>query len=89
MTVLIRIAIVMLFIIAFAVLCIIFNSKMRFLFQFLLNGALGFAVLIVFNYLGSYIGIDLGVNLLSSATVGVLGFPGLGVLLILKLLLHT
>ncbi len=89
MTIYIRIAIAALFAAALVLLCIIFNSKLRFLFKFLLNALLGFAVLIVFNYLGSYIGIDLGVNLLSSAVVGVLGFPGLGLLLLLKLIMHT
>ena len=78
MSILIKAAIAALFAGAMALLCVIFSSKMRGVFKFFANAALGFFVLIVFNYLGAYVGLHLGVNVISACTVGVLGFPGIG-----------
>ena len=89
MSILIKTALVGLFAGALALLCVIFSSKMRGVFKFLANAALGFFVLIVFNHLGAFVGLHLGVNVISACTIGVLGFPGIGLLLLLQLLLNT
>lgn len=89
MSIAIKAAIASLFAGALALLCVIFTSKMRDVFKFLANGLLGFFVLIVFNYLGAYVGLHLGVNVISACTVGVLGFPGIGLLLLLQIILRT
>ena len=89
MNILIKASITALFASALALLCVIFTSKMRNVFKFLANAGLGFFVLIVFDHLGSYVGMHIGVNLISACTVGVLGFPGVGLLLLLQILMNT
>ncbi len=89
MSIMIKAAIAALFAGALALLCVIFTSRMRSVFKFFANGALGFFVLIVFKHLGAYVGLQLGVNVISACTVGVLGFPGVGLLLLLQILLPT
>ena len=44
---------------------------------------LGFLILILINYLGSYIGISIGINWINALVVGILGLPGAALLLIL------
>ena len=89
MSILIKAALAALFAGALALLCVIFSSKMRTFFKFLANAALGFFVLIVFDHIGAYIGLHIGINLISACTVGVLGFPGIGLLLLLQTILRT
>ena len=55
MSIMIKAAIAALFAGALALLCVIFTSRMRSVFKFFANGALGFFVLIVFNHLGAYV----------------------------------
>lgn len=62
----------------------VFIAPIRLLFKLLFNTALGFAGLILLNHFGAYIGISLGVNLLNAAAIGVLGVPGLSLLLLLR-----
>ncbi len=52
-----------------------------------LRSALGMGALWLFNHVGALVGVRLGVNLLTGLAVGVLGVPGLGLLLMLKWLL--
>lgn len=49
-----------------------------------LNSCLGLAGLVAANHFGAYIGISLGINLINTVALGVLGVPGLGLLLMLK-----
>ena len=52
----------------------------------LLNTAIGFAALFLLNFFGSAIGITLGLNWINALVIGVAGFPGLVLLLLLKYL---
>jgi len=63
---------------------ILFRRPMKWLLKLLVNTILGFIGLFVFNWLGSYIGLSLGINIINAAVVGVLGLPGLVLLLFLK-----
>ncbi len=62
----------------------IFTLPIRWIFRLLLNTALGFVGLFLANWLGSYIGISLGINLINALVVGSLGLPGLVLLLLLR-----
>ena len=58
----------------------------RAVFALILNTILGWAGLYIFNFLVSPLGLVIGINLVSATTVGVLGIPGLILLIILKLI---
>lgn len=62
----------------------LFTTPIRWVLKFVLNTLLGFAALIIFNLLGEFTGIYLGVNLLNALIIGILGLPGFGLLLLLK-----
>ena len=49
-----------------------------------INGIVGFVSLFFVNFLGGYIGLSLGVNWINAIVVGVLGLPGVVLLLLLK-----
>jgi len=61
---------------------------MKWILRILLNSALGFLALLLFNVLGSHFGMSVGLNILSAAVIGVLGVPGFALLLILQVLSH-
>lgn len=50
----------------------------------LINSALGFCALWLLNLTTAVTGMSLGLNLFNALTIGVLGVPGLGLLLLLK-----
>ncbi len=62
----------------------IFRKPMKIVFKFFLNTLLGFVALLVINFLGGFIGISIGVNLITAAVTGVLGVPGVALLLLLQ-----
>lgn len=65
----------------------LFKAPFRLLIKLLLNTIGGFVTLIIVNWLGSFIGISIGINWVNALIVGIFGLPGLGFLLILKWLL--
>ena len=52
-----------------------------------LHAVLGYAALFVLNFVGSWVGIGLGLNWVNAIIVGVLGVPGVILLLLLQYLL--
>ena len=62
----------------------IFTLPVKWIFKLLLNTVLGFAGLFLVNWLGSYIGISLGINVVNAVVVGTFGIPGLILLLLLR-----
>ena len=65
----------------------LFRAPLRLLFKLLINTIGGFITLVIVNWLGSFIGITIGINWINALIVGIFGFPGVGLLLILKWLL--
>lgn len=63
---------------------IILRKPIKIIFKLLLNTVIGFFALFVINYLGSFIGISIAVNWINAAIVGVLGIPGVALILLLK-----
>jgi len=54
--------------------------------RLLARSAVGMLFLWLFNLVGSLAGMHIGLNLLTGLTVGVLGLPGFGLLLLLQCL---
>lgn len=73
---------------AAAILCLaVFKRPIRLVLKIVLNTALGFLALFILNFFGGFIGVELGVNWFNAAVVGILGLPGVALLLILRWLL--
>ena len=64
----------------------LFRKPIRWILKLLLNTAIGFAALFLLNFFGSAIGITLGLDWINALVIGVAGFPGLVLLLLLKYL---
>ncbi|MGX8698814.1 MAG: pro-sigmaK processing inhibitor BofA family protein [bacterium] len=62
----------------------ILTKPLRKLVKLGINTALGYVTLAVVNYLGSFIGVQIGVNLLNAIIVGILGVPGVAVLFFVR-----
>lgn len=62
----------------------IFTLPVKWIFKLLLNTVLGFVGLFLVNWIGSYIGISLGINVVNAVVVGTFGIPGLILLLLLR-----
>ena len=62
----------------------IFTKPIRLIAKVLINTGIGFVALTLINQFGADFGIALGVNWLNAAVTGILGVPGVALLLILK-----
>ena len=60
----------------------IFSSPLRLVMKVLANTLLGFGALLLLNWAAPLTGLSLGVNVLNALVIGVLGVPGLGLLLL-------
>lgn len=70
-------------VIAVFIIIRILKKPIRFLFKLLLNALFGFIGLVIVNFFGDIFGISIAINLFNCLIVGVLGLPGLILLLIL------
>ncbi len=57
------------------------------IFKLIINGVLGGITLLIFNFIGGYFGLNIIINPLNAIIVGLLGVPGVILLLILQLIL--
>ena len=62
----------------------LFSAPLRLALKVLLNTLLGFAALFLTNLAGGLTGLTLGMNLLNALVIGVLGVPGLVLLMLLR-----
>lgn len=60
------------------------RAPIRLLFKFLINTVVGFLALLAVNWLGGFVGIAIAVNWVNAAVVGILGVPGVALLLLLR-----
>ena len=67
---------------------ILLRKPLRLVGRVLFRTSVGVCCLWLFNQLGGLIGIRLGVNLVSGLILGLLGAPGLGLLLMAKWILR-
>ena len=62
----------------------LFKTPLKLAMQELLNTLLGFGTLFLLNLTEAATGTSLGVNLLNALVIGILGVPGLGLLLLVQ-----
>lgn len=60
------------------------RKPLKMVLRVVLNSALGFGALWLLNATAAVTGISLGLNLFNALTIGVLGVPGLRLLLLVK-----
>lgn len=72
---------------AFVVLGVVqlFSAPLKLALKVLLNTLLGFAALLLVNLASGLTGFSLGLNLFNALAIGILGVPGLVLLVLLKL----
>jgi inhibitor of the pro-sigma K processing machinery len=63
------------------------KTPIKWAFKLLLNGLMGFVILFIVNWLGGFVGISLGVNWVNALVAGLLGTPGVVLLLLVKYVL--
>ena len=64
----------------------LFSLPIRLVFRILINTAAGFALLLLFNYIGVYLGLSIGINIINALLIGILGIPGLLLLVFLTMI---
>ncbi len=57
------------------------------IFKLIINGILGGILLFIFNIIGAYFGLGIEINPLNAIIVGILGIPGVVLILILQIIL--
>jgi len=62
----------------------ILKTPLKWAFKLLLNAASGFIALVILNFFGGIVGLSLTVNLVNCLVAGILGLPGVVLLLLLK-----
>ena len=63
------------------------KKPLAWILKFLLHAAMGYAFLFLFDFVGAWVGVSLGLNWINAAVAGVLGVPGVILLLLVKYLL--
>ena len=64
----------------------ILRTPIKWAFKLLLNALIGFVALFLLNFIGEPIGLSLGVNWVNAIVTGLLGVPGVVLLLLIKYL---
>ncbi len=59
----------------------------RLIIKLIINGILGGILLLIVNLIGSFIGINITINPLTAIIAGVLGIPGIILLIVLQFML--
>lgn len=65
----------------------IFIVPLKTIFKFILNSFIGGLIIYLINFIGGYFGFHIGLNIITSVFVGLLGIPGVIVVILIKLLL--
>lgn len=65
----------------------IFLFPIKFLLKLVFNTIIGGAIIYIINLVGANFGFHIGLNLITSLVVGILGIPGAILLIILKLII--
>ena len=62
----------------------LFSAPLKIALRVALNSALGFGAVWLLNLTTAFTGLSLGLNLFNAVTIGILGIPGLGLLLLMQ-----
>ncbi len=71
----------------FLLLFRILRTPIAWALKLLINTLIGFVALFLLNFFGDWVGISLGVNWVNALITGVLGLPGVVLLLLIQYLL--
>ena len=64
---------------------IVFLSKpLKYLMKVIFDSAIGFMIIVIFNFFSGMFGMYIGVNAATAITVGLLGLPGFVMILVLQ-----
>ncbi len=74
-------------IVLFVLLLKLLRKPLKWVWKLLLNAVSGYIGLFFLNLLGGLVGLSLDLNLVNAIVVGILGLPGVGLLLVIKYLL--
>lgn len=69
---------------ALLILRLIFGS-IRKIIGLVINGLFGAVLLLIVNYFGAYFGITIGINLLTALIAGILGIPGVVLMVLFQI----
>ncbi len=67
----------------------LFLVPVKFLWKLIYNAVIGGVVLLVLNFIGKFIGFSIPFNIVTSLIVGMLGIPGIILLVILKYIFNS
>ena len=84
--------IAVIFLVAIGIFLLSLTSKILkrpigWILKFLIHACMGYVALFIFNFIGAWFDISLGLNWVNAAVTGVLGVPGVILLLLIKYLL--
>ena len=65
----------------------IFIIPIKIIFKFIINSLLGGIIIFAINFIGGFLNFHIGLNIITSIFVGILGIPGAVVVILIKLLL--
>ncbi len=65
----------------------IIRLPLKWAFKAALHAAVGFVALFVLNFIGSWIDVELEINLFNALVTGIFGVPGVIILLVIKYVL--
>lgn len=65
----------------------IFTKPIKWILKLLLNALLGLVILVVVNYFGAFVGLKITIGWISALVAGILGLPGVVLLLLIENLL--
>lgn len=66
--------------------CKLLKISLKVFWKLFVNALIGAAILLVINFFGAAIGISITISFLSALIVGILGVPGVIILLLIQLL---
>ena len=64
----------------------ILAAPMKLITKLLINTAVGYVVLFIFSFFAEFFDVSIGLNLVNAVIVGVMGIPGIILLVLLKLI---
>ena len=65
----------------------LFSWPLKILVKLILNGVFGVLLLLIANFIGNYVGINIAINAVTALISGFLGVPGVIFLIIFKMLM--
>ena len=87
MITIISVALIIIGVLLFLLLIRLLRKPIKWALKLLFNALIGFAALLLLNCIGASIGLHLNVNWFNAIVTGILGIPGVVLLLLFKYLL--